>query len=271
MSSQQELIDNDPELNFRKRELFEQRYATNKYRILNRIDQVINMFEGQVQRKGKDDPEVPNIQAKIHFLHEFKSKVSATTLPENLDGWWAYSFSLGAQRATLYLNHYDGCDIEGEEGNEYISMWNHDEEFPLVSVRAALLSTEEFAALHHVAGPTIRVWIRRGKIRSAVKVGNTWKIPELASPICHSYESVSYQWKIPLEDVPAIYATFKGPGKITISQDRQNKQLFEVMHYDEDEQRIGEFKVNSKDAEKLEAFLIAHPNVSYIGDTEFYD
>lgn len=271
MSSRQELIDNDPELNFRKRELFEQRYATNKYRILSRIDQVIKMFEGQVQRKDKDDPEIPNLQAKIRYLHEFKSKVSATTLPEGMDGWWAYSFSLGAQGAVLYLRHYEGCDIEGEEDNEYISMWNQDAEFPLVTVHAILLSAEEFASQHHVAAPTIRVWIRRGKIRSAVKVGNTWKIPELASPISRSYESASYQWSIPLEDVPDVYATFKGPGMITISQDRQNKQMFELMHYDEEELRIGEFKVSSKDAEKLEAFLIAHPNVSYIGDTQYYD
>lgn len=271
MSDRQELIDNDPELNFRKRELFEQRYATNKYRILSRIDQVIKMFESQVQRKDKDDLEIPNIQANIRYLHEFKSKVSATTLPDGLSGWWAYSFSLSAQGAVLYLNHFEGCDIEGEEGREYVSMWNQDAEFPLVTVHAVLLSAEEFAVLHHVAAPTIRVWIRRGKIRSAVKVGNTWKIPELASPICRSYESASYKWEIPLEDVPGFFERFKEPGSITITQDRQNKQMFEVMHYEENELRIGEFKVSSKDAEKLEAFLIAHPNVSYIGDTKFYD
>lgn len=274
MSSRQELVDNDPELNFRKHELFEQRYITNKHGILHRIDQVIQTYKGQIERQNNSNTDVAYIATKIQYLLQFKEKVSTATLPDGIGEWWSYSFTLGAQGIILYLNHFEGADIDGEEGNEYLNMRDQDAEFPLITIRAKLLSAEEFASLHHVASPTIRVWIRRGKIRSAIKVGNTWKIPELASFGSRKNEIALYKWELPLEGIPdSLPMEFQYPGMVSITQCKKNKQLYDILHSinDDENPRVHILTITSKEAEKLEAFLISQQSVIYVGDTESYD
>ena len=59
-------------------------------------------------------------------------------------------------------------------------------------------SPKEFALVHSVTETTVRQWIRRGKLRSAIKVGKIWKIPYEAqkpsrgfTPCCYYIEELS--------------------------------------------------------------------------------
>jgi len=83
-----------------------------------------------------------------------------------------------------------------------------DEDYTLHCTSSKLLSLEEFGMIHDVAADTVRQWIRRGKIRSAVKMGNDWRIPELSDLPERGYKPGSYYWREeipnPPEEVPDI-------------------------------------------------------------------
>ena len=48
----------------------------------------------------------------------------------------------------------------------------------------------------------VRQWIRRGKLRSAVKAGSEWRIPELSEIIGRGYRRGTFHWDDKLSDVP---------------------------------------------------------------------
>lgn len=67
--------------------------------------------------------------------------------------------------------------VSGAAGSEEDKKWHtskylvEDEDFTIHQTNARLLSLEEYGGVYGVAADTVRQWIRRGKIRSAVKLG----------------------------------------------------------------------------------------------------
>ena len=53
-------------------------------------------------------------------------------------------------------------------------------------------SPKRFAQLHNVSETTVRQWIRIGKIRTAIKVGNTWDIPADIPKPSHGFLACTY-------------------------------------------------------------------------------
>ena len=51
---------------------------------------------------------------------------------------------------------------------------------------------EEYAAATNTEAVTVRQWIRRGKLRNALKIGSEWRIPEITDPPRRGYTPVSY-------------------------------------------------------------------------------
>ena len=80
---------------------------------------------------------------------------------------------------------YDDFDEDGEPTSVSVMP---GQTFELVTVPSALLSVEEYAAVYNVSVTTVRQWIRRGKIRSAIKNGCEWSIPELAAVSGRGYQ-----------------------------------------------------------------------------------
>ena len=61
-------------------------------------------------------------------------------------------------------------------------------------VKAKLISAEDYGTAYNYPGDTIRRWIRRGKLPSAIKQGRSWSISELALPKGRGYEFRTYEW-----------------------------------------------------------------------------
>ena len=154
-----------------------------------------------------------------NLLQRFSDKVNESVLFEQLEDYWIYTICISLDGATLDIEH-----IAEIHENKSISC---DQEYRLISVGAHMLSVEEYAQAYGVNEGTVRQWIRRGKLRSAVKTGRTWKIPELDEISHRGFESAVYMWFKRLEDLPEKYEFLNNYSTILINQDMDNKEFLE--------------------------------------------
>lgn len=183
MSRREELLELDEDLNARKRELFSQEYMTTKHALLRRIDDVVKRTEGRVSRSPEEDLEGRRyLEAKLGNLREFSDCVRETTLFEVLDEGWCYEFAIDSHGTSLLLRHVSLTEIAGNGHDEWLEVEEYDSRLEVIETRCRLLSVDEFASKRGVAPATIRVWIRRDKIRSAMKTASGWMVPEMAAP-----------------------------------------------------------------------------------------
>ena len=140
-----------------------------------------------------------------------------------------------------------------------------DERYTLFSAKAKLAPAEEYARLNdleHVAAVTR---IRRGKIRSAVKVGKQWRIPDLAAPIERGYQAAAYGWDGKLSGLPVTYRIFEEYQRVDIYQDPVQHQFFHIRMTKDDGSGV-EFKCERRQRDRIEQALIAHPDVQCLSD-----
>lgn len=188
--------------------------------------------------------------------------VEQTRLFEELEDWWAYSYSISSEGATVELQHFRSVDFDKEGQPGFTDV---DESFVVAHVPCKLLTAEEYSKLYEVEQGTVRQWIRRGKIRTAKKYGNEWRIPELTDVPGRGYRFGQYEWKDDLTDVPPEFEAFRRPAIATFEQSQKDTKMFHVSLSRKDDNNQC-FELDTKEREKLELFLIAHPMVKYISD-----
>lgn len=192
------------------------------------------------------------------LLERFRTMIEKTVLFDAPPGWWSYCYEIETTGIKLLLSHYYSVDFDsdGNSGDTEV-----DTEFTLLTVETKHLSVEEYAQLYDVEQGTVRQWIRRGKIRDAIKLGKEWRIPELSEIPKRGYSFGQYEWKEELGDVPEKYDFLKEPAIATFYQDKEDKKIFHVS--------VGDYKkvIDGKERECMELFLIGHPLVRYISGT----
>ena len=191
-----------------------------------------------------------------NLLQRFSDKVNESVLFEQLEDYWIYTICISLDGATLDIEH-----ISKIHDDKRISC---DQEYRLISVEAQMLSVEKYARAYGVNEGTVRQWIRRGKLRSAVKTGRTWKIPELDEISHRGFESAVYMWFNRLEDLPEKYKFLNHYSTIFINQDRDNKEMFDVTYAARGVDSKHE-RMDTKQRESFELFLIQQPDIHSIG------
>lgn len=250
--------------------IFRMTHLTTRSELLSAIEYELKQTEGHLH--AATEAEAPFSQAKSKLLWAFSEKVHATPLFEKLDMGWSYVFTIGSRGATLHLRHWEHvAAIEFDAGEIDLDIGECDAFFDLIKTEVRLLTSDEYAKRCGVSGDTIRMWIRRGKIRSAVKLGNSWKIPEIAEPATRGFKDASYEWHTRIEDTPEGCRFLSDPGSLHIRRMRSRELPFQVTLMDSSGVPIDEQNLTSAEAEKLEAYLIATPEVIYTGDLEYFD
>ena len=140
-----------------------------------------------------------------------------------------------------------------------------DESYELACLKTKLLTVEEYAALHKVEHVTAVTRIRRGKIRSAVKVGSQWRIPELAEPVQRGYQSTEYTWRGRLTGLPDKYRIIEDYNRAEFFQDENDLTQFHV-RFSGDNIEPMEFTCAREQRGKIEQLFIAHPDVTCMSD-----
>lgn len=274
MSGREELLELDESWEQRKLELFRREYIVTRYNLERHIRQEITTTERRLAQIRESSPDMePYLSAKVRNLEEFEQLVKRSPLFDRLDDWWSYEFTISNLGTTLYLRHVALAEIEGydpdsEHDSGYLTIQEYDGKYKLLECRCRMLTTEEFAKGHGAAASTVRVWIRRGKIRSALKVGNAWMVPELTAPFSRGFRDASYEWSIPLSDTPTEYEWLCEPGSVIIRRSSDNKSQYHVIYWTQDETTNRTRTLDNIDVEKLELFLIGQPAVEYTSDME---
>ena len=156
------------------------------------------------------------------LLSEFRRELVVKNLPEPLNDWWAYSYAITSYGIKLMMNFY-------RWSHSYGSCFDcsRADEITVFEVPAKMLPVSEYAAMNGVEPVTVRQWIRRAKIRSAMKYGREWLIPELAEiPKGKGYSPCHYYWKSTLSDLPAKFAFLNEFKSAFIDQSEEDKDKF---------------------------------------------
>lgn len=211
--------DNDEEI-----EEFRKNSILTKDQLLSSISETIDHY--QKEANSGSEKHAPVYYSTINqILKKFRYQVENLTLPEPLHTWWFYSYEISDTGIRLFLNYLDWeADLQSTEIKCRINS-----SFTLVEVQADLMTVNDYAKRYDIQPVTVRQWIRRGKIRSAIKFGGEWRIPELFElNKVRGYTPSIYVWSSTLTDVPEKFAFLNDFVSARFSQDLKDKKIYTV-------------------------------------------
>lgn len=246
------------------RQVFNEDFLRSKDDIIGDIDSLLK----SVDRNRKETPTRSQAYYNryVDLIKRFKKKVELCSFPENLEGWWYYEYEVHETGIVLYLNHSSTPHLDNE-GN--ITTLMVDTTFNLLKVGAKMLTVDQYAKANDVTTTTVRQWIRRGKLRTAVKQGGEWRIPELAEIRERGYTYVQYEWEEYLTGFPENYEFVNNYGFLTISQNKVQKNMFDISFHRKRKSNIAaeyEMQLDQKEKEKLELLFISNPYVTPVDE-----
>ena len=259
------------------RKLFEELECTNVDKALNRF---INQREKILHLSEKDAIHSAAFYSAFkRMTDEFIKIIEDKSFPVLKDGLWGYYIEYNQSIIALKLAKYKESFYSTDE--DCFPSYSVIEEYSLISVEPNLLSIGEYAQNYHVDPTTVTQWIRRGKIRTAKKIGNAWMIPETADTPSRGYSSDGmYILNNDIRPLSDDYPFLKGIKFLSIRQDDNDKKKYKIICYTKDEGFIQDEDIGyiqeyiQKDKEKFELALITHPGVKYVpsfGETIFPD
>ncbi len=194
-----------------------------------------------------------------NMLDKMINKVERTHLFESLEDWWFYSFEISSDGICLKLEQSAKLyfDDDGEIEPCFI-----EESFDLIMVSSRMLTVDEYAKLYNVDNGTVRQWIRRGKLRTAVKHGSEWRIPELSEPEHGRYRMGQYKITGHIDNLPDEYSFINNCSLVWFEKCRTDTDTYRIS-FDKGYKTI---MCNSKERERIERVLIASPDAKFISD-----
>ncbi len=203
-------------------------------------------------------------EKRLELCRRFLDKLQACHLPTQTSPRWFYEYDF--KDTSIELNLCRATELEWkDDGLEMTS----EVEFTLISVECEMLSVDEFAELHGVASVTVRQWIRRGKLRTARKVGGEWVIPELADKPGRGYKPAWYVMEEPGAICIEEYPFVEHSEMILIDQDEDDKDLFHVKFVNRGRETPQVLDLGRKDTEALERALIATGKTTQAGRIQY--
>lgn len=250
-----------------KLDFFNETALRTKEALLKEIDVLLEKIN---EESNTDTNHSPTYYERYKALvQSFHDEVEKNTFPEKLENWWRYEYEVRETGVTLSLVHIDYLSISS---NDCVDE-NKDTIFDLLHIKAKLLTVEQYAQAYGVTTTTVRQWIRRGKIRTAMKVGSEWRIPELAEIMARGYRWGRYYRREVLTDLPEEYAFFNEYDYVVLNQNDERKDLYDVcfgkkhdyLGWESEEEMIKQnykdIQMDQKEREKFELYLISNPLV----------
>lgn len=225
--------------------------------IVNLIGSLIKAF---IEERDNDPTHsIQYYNAMLSLLNKVAFEMQ-TRILFNAPAEWYYSFSINNLEAALFIKHIKTNNIEETESNSREKVF-FDESFKILSYPIQLLSVEEYARLNDIEEVTVRQWIRRGKIRAAVKRGGEWRIPKITETPKRGYTSVRY---INNEHRMCIPTSFNPLGVIPMYIDihpSEKKGYCQIL-LDGAPLKISGELITDQEREKIELLLISTPGMT---------
>lgn len=230
----------------------------NKHELLDAIDGYLLKLDAST---GSEAVPMGRIPALKELILQFKRKIEKTPLAVLDKPFTLYEVNIYDSEISLDIVDYEKIEFD-EEGEIESST-----ELPtegIVCVEAPLITLETYAQMHGVKPGTVRQWIRRGKLRNAVKQGSQWSIPSTEPEPKRGFEGGTYHYsEDDSGDLSDIFPLPKGSYSIWLVQLGDTSEEVTAYIFNDDDERIAEMTLNRSTREKLEHALAESPKVSF--------
>ena len=228
---------------------------TNKQSVITTLDNASRSIVSEMRNNPQHTLQYYNALSSL--LDKIIVEIASRNIFDAPEGWF-YSFEITSKNAALYIRHVSELQ-EDEDGN---AVFDIDENFRLINYPVVLLSVEQFAARSKIEAGTVRQWIRRGKLRSAIKIGGEWRIPEITDPPTRGFTPVRYYnnghfFSLPKEIGISLN---QQPCVIDICKVKEEKGYLVLFDYAP--AIIPQRLLTEAEREKLELVLIGNPNIT---------
>ena len=228
---------------------------TNKQSVIATLDNASKNVMSEMRNNPQHTLQYYN--ALSFLLDKVILEIASRNIFDAPDGWF-YSFEITNKNAAMYIRHVSEIQ-EDEDGNVVLDI---DERFRLINYPVGLLTVEQFASHSKIEAGTVRQWIRRGKLRNAIKVGGEWRIPEITDPPTRGFTPVRYYNNGQFFFLPKeIGASFnQHPSVIDIYKSKEEKGY--IVLFDYAPAILPQKLLTDAEREKLELMLIGNPNIT---------
>ena len=228
---------------------------TNKQSVIATLDNASKNVMSEMRNNPQHTLQYYN--ALSFLLDKVILEIASRNIFDAPDGW-CYSFEITNKNAAMYIRHVSDIQ-EDEDGNVVLDI---DERFRLINYPVGLLTVEQFASRSKIEAGTVRQWIRRGKLRNAIKVGGEWRIPEITDPPTRGFTPVRYYNNGQFFFLPKeIGASFnQHPSVIDIYKSKEEKGY--IVLFDYAPAILPQKLLTDAEREKLELMLIGNPNIT---------
>ncbi len=253
-------------------ELIREQNDTSKKEVMKSLKKKIDYYSESINEESLKPKKYCEIL--LIYLVEFYERIESAVLFDALPDGWIYGFNYEYDEFSLYLEHIKEYIVGNNlEFKSRIS----DAVYKLITIKPNCFNVEQYSMVYNVGPGTVRQWIRRGKLRTAFKRGNEWLIPHITMPPSRGYEGAQYKWLNGIEDLPEEYKYLADYVIATFFQDRKDRSKYHVVLVSKktltsnykgkvDTTTNKELLLDAKEREKLELFLISHPQVKYCGE-----
>ena len=228
---------------------------TNKQSVIATLDNASKNVMSEMRNNPQHTLQYYN--ALSFLLDKVILEIASRNIFDAPDGWF-YSFEITNKNAAMYIRHVSEIQ-EDKDGNVVLDI---DERFRLINYPVGLLTVEQFASRSKIEAGTVRQWIRRGKLRNAIKVGGEWRIPEITDPPTRGFTPVRYYNNGQFFFLPKeIGASFnQHPSVIDIYKSKEEKGY--IVLFDYAPAILPQKLLTDAEREKLELMLIGNPNIT---------
>lgn len=194
----------------------------------------------------------------MKLVYKFIADIKNTRFPVMKEVGWFYEYRFISDGIILELAYCDNLEINEVYELEKLLT---SQVFELVETKCDYLSVEEYAEKYRVTTTAVRQWIRRGKMRNAVKLGRDWLIPEIYDKPERGYKAVTYMWNKEIKKLKEEFSYLKGYNSLYIYQDDKCKSLYYGVLSGISGKTMQTLSFSLKERERLELALIAEPLV----------
>ena len=195
--------------------------------------------------------------ALSQLLNKVIVEIASRNIFDAPEGWF-YSFVITNKSAALYIQHVAEIQMD-ENGNAILDV---NEKFRLINYPVRLLTVEEYASVSKTEAGTVRQWIRRGKLRNAIKVGGEWRIPEITDPPTRGFTPVRYYNNGHFLSLPKELGVSLNQKPCIIDIYKAKEEKGYVVLFDYAPAMIPQRLLTDAEREKLELMLISNSNIT---------
>lgn len=233
-------------------EFFDQNHLTSTDDVDKAICKTITEAEHSLFGSPQD---IALKKIKIDLLTRFYQSLKNHVLFDFSGTAWCYWIRITCNGIELHMGHCYMLSIV----EDTITSTAYDSDYCILKTESRMLTLEEYAQIVNVKAPTLRQWIKRGKLRTAVKYGDEWRVPEYTPLPLYGYTSATYFIKEGASvSFPDKYQYLSDVDFFTIYQD-ENKTNFHLstgpstcIH-----------DLSSEEREELEMFCQLNPDIEY--------